>query len=87
MAKVTVKRIAKVTAQETEQQTVQALTEEVKADNEQVTHKIISEHEFIELFEKLTPAQKYSFEQTIKGCEDGTLSTIQHRRIYLQVKE
>ena len=75
MAKVTVKRIAKVTAQETEQRTVQAVTEEVKATDEQVTQKIISEREFNESFKKLTPAQKYSFEQTIKGCEDGTLST------------
>ncbi|MBQ2822952.1 MAG: hypothetical protein IJF18_00035 [Oscillospiraceae bacterium] len=75
MAKVTVKRIAKVTAQDTEQQKVKAVTEKVKADNEQVTHKITSEREFIESFEKLTPAQKYSLEQTIKGCEAGTLST------------
>ncbi|MBQ8780685.1 MAG: hypothetical protein IJZ72_03305 [Oscillospiraceae bacterium] len=76
MAKVTVKRIAKAAAQETEQQTVKAVTEELTAPDEQVTQEFTAEElEIIENIEKLTPARKYALDQTLGGFEAGTLST------------
>ena len=76
MAKVTVKRIAKVTAQETEQQTSKTVTEEVKVADEQVTQEFTDKDlEIIENIQKLTPARKYALDQTIGGFENGTLST------------